>query len=372
MPQPNVGGPARFLILLSLAAATLALVAAPAVAARELRGGGPADPGLAGYPNAMASTGDSITRAFNTGSFPFTDAPQNSWSTGTTPSIATHYVRILAANPAIAGHNNNDAVTGAKMTDLNGQVQAVNSQQVDYVTILLGANDACTPSEAAMTPVTTFRAQFQQALDTLTGGSPSARIFVASVPSIYYLWAILHNDSSAVATWNALGICQSMLLNPQSTAQADVDRRARVNQRVIDFNTQLAQVCAQYIHCRFDNNAVFNTAFVPSDVSTRDYFHPAIAGQTRLAATSYAATFDFTDATPPISTARVQNLSMQTLDVLLTATDNVGVAGIEYKINTGAYTPYKSAVWVGPGDTITYRAVDVNGNVEASHSLTAP
>jgi hypothetical protein len=42
-----------------------------------------ADTAKMGYPNSMASLGDSITRAYNTGSFPFTDAIANSWSTGT-------------------------------------------------------------------------------------------------------------------------------------------------------------------------------------------------------------------------------------------------------------------------------------------------
>ena len=65
-----------------------------------------------------------------------------------------------------------------------------------------------------------------------------------------------------------------MLAYPFSNLPGDVARRARVRQRNIDYNTQLAQVCASYTQCRFDNNAVFNTAFVRSDVTTRDYFHP--------------------------------------------------------------------------------------------------
>ena len=45
--------------------------------------------------------------------------------------------------------------------------------------------------------------------------------------------------------------------------------------------------------------------------------------------------------------------------------------GIEYRINGGTYTRYTGAVTVATGSTITYRAVDVNGNIEASHSITA-
>src|SRR5438105_2869659 len=97
-------------------------------------------PATVGWPASMASTGDSITRAYNTGSVPFSDAPANSWATGTNSSVNSHYSRILAAYPGIGGHNYNDAVTGAKMTDLNGQMASVNGQHVEYVTVLMGAN----------------------------------------------------------------------------------------------------------------------------------------------------------------------------------------------------------------------------------------
>ncbi len=80
-----------------------------------------------------------------------------------------------------------------------------------------------------------------------------------------------------------------MLANPTSTKRADVNRRAAVRQRNIDFNTQLAQVCATYTNCIFDNNAIFNTAFTTSDVSTIDYFHPSVAGQKKLANTAWTA-----------------------------------------------------------------------------------
>lgn len=241
------------------------------------------------YPNSMASTGDSITRAFNTGSWPFTDAPANSWSTGASATVNSLYRRFLVVNPNISGRNYNHARSGAKMIDLAAQVQAVNTRQVEYVTILMGANDACTSSESTMTSVTTFRSQFQTAMATLTTGSPNARIYVLSIPNIYNLWSVLRFNFSALLVWDSFDICQSMLANPLSTSSGDVARRQRVLQRVIDFNTQLQQVCAQYPQCRFDNNAVFNFKFTSSDVSTRDYFHPSLSGQTRLAAVAWSA-----------------------------------------------------------------------------------
>lgn len=240
------------------------------------------------YPNSIASMGDSITRGFNTGPNIYADAPENSWSTGTNTTVNSIYRRILAVNPAISGRNYNAGRTGAKMVDLVGQANTTNGYQVEYATILLGANDVCTSSEANMTSVTTFRAQFQAGLQTLANGSPNTRIYVVSIPNIYTLWSVLKDNPTARTVWG-LGICQSMLANPASTAQADVDRRARVRQRNIDFNTQLREVCAQFPQCRFDNNAVFNTTFVASDVSVRDFFHPVISGQMKLARAAWSA-----------------------------------------------------------------------------------
>jgi lysophospholipase L1-like esterase len=248
----------------------------------------------AAYPSSMASTGDSITRAFNDCFFPFVDCPSASWSTGTNSTVNSHYRRILPANPAIAGRNYNFAVSGADMADLNAQVQRAAAQGVQYVTILMGANDVCASNEAGMTPVATFRAQFDQALATLAAGLPGVRVFVASIPNVYNLWAIYRDSFSARTVWSLAGICQSMLANAGSNAPADVARRDRVRQRNIDYNTQLAAGCSVYVFiCRFDGNAVFNTAFVRSDVSSRDYFHPSVAGQTKLANVTWAATFPF-------------------------------------------------------------------------------
>jgi lysophospholipase L1-like esterase len=240
----------------------------------------------AAYPTGIASLGDSITRGFNTGSIPFTDAPGNSWSTGDNGSVNSQYLRIRAGNPAINGRNFNFAKTGAKMVDLVGQANSIN-QTVDYVTVLLGANDVCASSVSTMIPVETFRTQFRQGLAVLKTRFPSARIFIASIPNIYNLWSVLKGNFWARFVWGAGSICQSMLANPTSTATADVNRRNTVKQRNIDYNTALQTECAAVAGCRFDNNALFNTVFSASDITTRDYFHPSVSGQAKLASVTY-------------------------------------------------------------------------------------
>jgi len=238
------------------------------------------------YPNSITALGDSITTAYDSAGFGNNLA--NSWSTGTNPLVNSMYLRILAVNSRINGKYTNLAVSGSKMVNLDTQASHV-SRKTQYVTILMGANDVCTPSVTTMTDIATFQSQFNTAMQTLTKRAPKARIYVLSVPDIYNLWSILKDNSSARATWTLFSICQTMLANPLSTAQVDVDRRNAVRQRNIDFNTQLQQVCASYSQCTYDNNAVFNTTYVTSDVSTIDYFHPSRSGQAKLAGVAWNA-----------------------------------------------------------------------------------
>jgi lysophospholipase L1-like esterase len=273
----------------ALAALTLALCAAPALAQQ---------PGKTGPPDSIASTGDSITRGFHTVSL-LADTPANSWSTGTNAAVNSHYNRILAVNPAIAGRTFNEALTGARMNDFARQAANSAARDPEYVTVLLGANDACTSTEAAMTSAATFRAQFRQGMENLAVGAPDARVYVVSVPNIYRLWEIGRTNFVATLQWGLFGICQSMLASPTSTTAANQQRRERVRAHVQLLNQQLREVCAEYVHCRYDNDAAFGTQFVSSDMSTLDFFHPNVNGQAKAAAVTWAQTFDFSDATAP-------------------------------------------------------------------------
>jgi lysophospholipase L1-like esterase len=237
----------------------------------------------------MAAIGDSITKAADSCCI-WGDHPKHSWSTGgdSSDAVSSHYERILANNGAISGRVDNDAVDGSRMADAPGQASHAVARGAQYVTVLMGANDVCASSEAAMTPVADFRAQFQRAMTTVTTGSPAAVVYVVSIPDVYRLWYILHNNPNARLSWRLTGFCKSMLANPDSTAPADEARRQRVRQREIEYNTALAEVCAQFTpQCRFDGNvdggAAFALRFTTSDVSTRDYFHPSIEGQRALA-----------------------------------------------------------------------------------------
>ena len=236
-------------------------------------------------PNSMASTGDSITRSYNAtsnGCF-LVDCPQYSWSTGTS-TVNSHYQRLLAANPQISGRAYNDAKTGAKMAALDAQVKTAASRGVQYLTVMMGANDVCTSSRSTMTPTATFESQFQTALTDFFAAAPTAHVFVSSIPNVYQLWSVLRTNSSARNAWSSFKICQSML----ASTNTEADRQAVLSQEQAD-NAALARVCAQFVNCKWDNLATFNYQFAASDVSTIDYFHPSVAGQAHLAATTWSA-----------------------------------------------------------------------------------
>jgi lysophospholipase L1-like esterase len=239
-------------------------------------------------PNSMASTGDSITRAYDStssGCF-LSDCPQYSWSTGTAgkTSVNSHYLRILAANSRMRGNAYNDAKTGAKMGALDGQLTTAASQRVQYATVLMGANDVCTSSISTMTPSATFQKQFHTALTDFFAADPNAHVFVSSIPNIYQLWSLEHTNPRARAEWQGFGICRSML----SSSNTEADRQTVLAREQAD-NNALATVCNQFANCNWDNLATYNYDFKTSDISTIDYFHPSVSGQNTLAGITWGA-----------------------------------------------------------------------------------
>jgi lysophospholipase L1-like esterase len=292
----------------------LALLAAPAQATKP--------------PEVMVALGDSITRGFNTEisascpTGPSLDCPMNSWSTGTEPAVDSIFQRVEAIDPGRDPVAFNDAVSGARAEHLPAQAQVAITRDPDYVTVLIGANDACRPTIAQQTPVADFREDIEDALQTLVAGEPKVYIQVVSIPDINLLHALFVSppDPNALLRWQLFNVCQALLANPTSTAQPDVDRRALFRERVIAYNTALADVCAQFKRCRFDGGAGFATAFTAADVatvtntgglnappfnqipafgpgaipnSTADYFHPSAHGQATLADVVWGATFSF-------------------------------------------------------------------------------
>jgi PKD repeat protein len=328
-------------------------------------------------PSSMAAVGDSISQAVSSGGSLGATYPANSWSTGTNTSVNSHYQRLLALNAAISGHAYNHSVSGADMADLDGQMAGVVSLQPDYLTVLIGGNDLCTDTVAQMTPVTTFGAEFQTAMDTLTQGSPDTLVYVASIPNVYQLWQLFHNNWLARFIWSVGGICQSLLANPTSTNATDVARRAAVAQRNVEYNTALANVCLRYPNCRFDDNAVYDVVFSSSDVAG-DYFHPSVSGQAKLAAVTWAAGY-WPNGGPVADTPPTAAFTSSCTDLTCTfdasgSSDDHGIASYGWTFgDTSSGSGVTVAHTYGAEGTyqVTLTVTDTTGQVDVvSHSVT--
>jgi len=270
----------------ALAVALMLITALPAVAEDH----------VVEVPTATAALGDSITRAFHSDCGLLNDCPANSWSTGS--AVDSHVTRLeMLSGTAIRGDNL--AVTGADSGDLVAQAQGI-AADVGYVTILMGANDACTDTVGQMTPVGAFQVAVSDALDVIHTRAPDAAVYIATIPDLRRLWEVGSTSGSARFAWWLYGICQSMLAAPLSTQATDVQRRETVRQRVIAYNSALATECTTYSGtCRTDGGAVFGHPFELGQLSTIDYFHPNVSGQQVLAAVTWDAGYAWTTGEPP-------------------------------------------------------------------------
>lgn len=352
-----------------------------------------------GKPASLVAVGDSITQATGTGALG-QENPKNSWATGTD-------VNSVAARLAIpTAKRYNPSANGDRMSDFAPQIQNGKSggsgnvapapADTGLVVVQLGGNDLCKDSVASMTPVETYRAQFNAGLARVGTQAPNALLHVLSVPDIYNLWYIrgapqnasYHPESeSGQATglngarfyWDGLtdlGVkfpCQSLLANPASYSQADRDRRAAVRTRTNAYNAVLAEECDKVLRCRFDDLRLFNLtsnrstppdgpllpqgswAFTDLDISRNtaslcpipglvgggcgDHFHPSKQGQAKVADSATASGRDWTDTTYPTAGAsllpstRPDGLYQGKATVRFAGSDAKGLRGQEVRVH---------------------------------------
>ena len=267
----------------------LLLGIALAMSSRDRIGGGgaPSQPAAEsprnddlGAPRSMAAIGDSITQAANVGFGSGDWALEHSWATGRSADdpVVSHLERLRAGRSSNATVAHNVSFSGARMRDAVGQARVAVSRGADYVTFLMGANDACTSSLSSMTPVQSFRHDFDRALAALTTGLPDAIVYVVSIPDVYRLWDVMIDNAQARESWSAFGTCGALL-----DARNSERDRLRVRQRIEQFNEILEEGCRRYERCHYDGGAVFRYPFTAEDVSPLDFFHPSITGQSHLA-----------------------------------------------------------------------------------------
>ncbi len=266
-------------VVAALASCLLVAGASPAVP--TVQAAGPSLP----PPSSMAATGDSFTVGFATGAptcNTFAPCPEFSWSTGT--AVDSHYQRLLALNPTLAGNATNAAVPGSSMSALLGQMNTIAPAHPEYVTVLLGGGDICFGSTTA----SDFALQFRAGMDALFATSPASKVLVSSIWSFEsQRVAVLAANPSA--TWP---FCQVFF-------DANQGARDALTARIVDYNTALATECATYVNCRYDGDALYDHVWSAAEISPVDNFHPSAVGQAMISDVLFAAGYDWgTDAGP--------------------------------------------------------------------------
>jgi hypothetical protein len=134
-----------------------------------------------GYPSSIVVLAHSGATGENSDpSRPGVEVRANSWATGTNPAVNSVYLRILAKNPAIKGHNVNLAHGSATVHDLVRQAQRAVALEPKPELILIQIMDADMVCPAKVSDYAAFRSTFISPLKVLAQGAPESSFFVVS------------------------------------------------------------------------------------------------------------------------------------------------------------------------------------------------
>lgn len=230
-----------------------------------------------------------------------------SWSTGLDreSDVLSHAGRIghyWGSHRRIAVHN--FAVSGAESQDIEDQVDAMRDwsythlgrRAPEYVTLLVGANDACGESIDEMTPVSRFQSNVRHNIQRILASDSRTKILVSSLPNIENLRNVAYNArlrlippfTRCYKLWEAANLCPTLtMLNTKRERNA-------VAARIIEYNDALREIVQEEAAIRGDRvrfaPKVYDVPFTKSDLSA-DCFHPNKYGQQMLSDATWKSTW---------------------------------------------------------------------------------
>ncbi len=230
----------------------------------------------------------------------FLESPGLSWATGLDSKniVKSHARRLLSLGLKSGRNVINESVTGdASQELLMSQIHNLNkasrsrfgTQYPDYVTLLIGANDACAETTEEMEDLGTFYARFYMVTEELLWNSPKTHVLVSHLPNIEKIRAIAKDAS--VFGFDTLGIttCQDLWetinLCPTFTTLSDPLERQKVSTRISQYNQVMSDVTKQ-LRGRYGDRLrlskrAYEVEFTPDHLSL-DCFHPNARGQNML------------------------------------------------------------------------------------------
>lgn len=232
----------------------------------------------------MASIGDSITTGFNAKN-PLDNKSLN-WSTGysTSGKVNSHYWRVKNIYPGEV-YQVNQAKAGAQSDAIQAQLESVISglkgRELDYLTMMIGANDACAWPADHEERLNEFGTRVRATLERALAVNPDMKITLVPVPNMLRLYEVGKATFGCSARWKLMNICKNLLLND------DEYERAAFGERVVDLNRVLADIAADYPQSVHFAQEVATFEFNKEDISGYDCFHPSQQGQNQIAAKAW-------------------------------------------------------------------------------------
>ncbi|MFL5933717.1 MAG: hypothetical protein ACJ755_07650 [Gaiellaceae bacterium] len=244
-----------------------------------------AEGGSARYPNAIAVLGHSGAIGENSDpDRPGVVVRANSWATGTNRAVNSVYLRILARNRLIKGHNFNLAQGGATVGQLVNQatiaVPKLKPRPELFLVQIMDADIRCPATEGNYT---SFGSTLVTALSALAKAAPSARIFVVSQFGSPLTYARSLTPAER-RTFGGTGPCDFVAPDGAIVAK----KAALLDEAIHGYEAQLKASCKRIRQCRYDDGAFGNI------VDRRDYFssdlnHFSIKGHAKAASVAWAA-----------------------------------------------------------------------------------
>lgn len=227
-------------------------------------------PGAAGHPNAIALLGDS-------------GAGVNSWATGTNPAVNSVYLRILARNPSIGGHNTDLTRAGANADALAEQAERAVELVPKPELFVVQITDDDIECPLSQLRTSAFASSLGTALDILASRAPQAKLFVVSrfgSPAAYARSLTAGERRSIGGT----GACD--FIDPRGRV---VPAKLAAVERVIDqYEFRLQRQCQRFAQCHYDGGAFAGIpdrrAYLASDLK-----HLSVQGHAKAAAVAWAA-----------------------------------------------------------------------------------
>ena len=221
----------------------------------------------------IASIGDSITTAMNASSWG--NQKEYNWSTGNSRDkrVKSHYfyLKNMYQDKEISLFN--VAKSGALSNDLERQVDYVLEKNPDYVTILIGANDACNFSNNYEEEIELFAENVRNSINRLVNSKENIKILLLPIPNLYHLWK-LGSHSMCQYKWDLFGICSNLLHSNRTE-----DERQHFQNNINLQNEKMHEIADEFSQWVIFDKSLADVKFERKHVSQKDCFHPSLEGQ---------------------------------------------------------------------------------------------